>query len=347
MSKVKKIIDYVAHRPRGLYSLIKNSLKHKARIASGLEFPTHVTIEPTTRCNLRCPICETGNGSLERELQFIDYNLYCKLVDECMENGVNTILLYFMGESFLHPKIYEMINYASQRGIFIDICTNGDIVDPAKLVKSGIGQISVQIGGMTQETHGTYRRKSNLDRVLANVEKINQLQLTAKTKTIFELGFIVMKHNEHEVKKFVDYVNSLESFSGNIIDPCVRSVEEGLEFLPTDKKYWFYDIEEFKKGILRPAVTKTNNSCSWIWNSMVVMANGDIVPCCRDPRGSIILGNAVDTTLEEIWNGEKSVAFRNSILNNQSEIDICKLCAGYGYPQLLHEGKKGVYHDKV
>ena len=252
-----------------------------------------------------------------------------------------------MGESFLHPRIYEMIDYASQMGIFVDICTNGDIIDPVKVVNSGIGQLSVQIGGMTQETHSIYRRKSNISRVLAKVEKINELQLAAKTNTIFELGFIVMKHNEHEVKDFVDYVNSLESFSGNIIDPCVRTVEEGLEFLPTDKKYWFYDTEEFKKGILRPAITKTNNSCSWIWNSMVVMANGDVVPCCRDPRGSTVLGNAINTTLKNIWNGQKSVSFRNNILKNQGEIDICKLCAGYGYPQLLHEEKTGIKHDKV
>ncbi len=252
-----------------------------------------------------------------------------------------------MGESFLHPKIYEMINYASERGIFVDICTNGDIVNPPKLVASGIGQLSIQIGGMKQETHSRYRRKSNIERVLAKVEEINRLQLTAKTATIFELGFIVMKHNEHEVPDFVNYVNTLECFSGNIIDPCVRTVEEGWEYLPVDKKYWFYDVDDFKKGILRPVVKKTNNSCSWIWNSMVVMANGDVVPCCRDPKGSIVLGNAVDSTLQTIWNGEKSVAFREDILKNQSGIDICKLCAGYGYPQLVHEQKTGVKHDKI
>lgn len=347
MSATRKIAEYIVKQPRGLYSLIKNSIKHKTKIASGLSFPAHVTIEPTTRCNLRCPICETGNGSLDRRLDFMDYDLYVRLVDECAENNVNTILLYFMGESFLHPRIYEMIDYAAAKGIFVDICTNGDIINPEKVVACNLGQLSIQIGGMTQATHEQYRRKSNLERILKNVYRIQELLRVQKSTAIFEMGFIVMKHNEHEVHAFIDLVNSLENFKGNIIDPCVRTIEEGFEYLPENKKYWFYDVEDFKKGILRPAITKTNNSCSWIWNSMVVMVNGDVVPCCRDPKGENILGNVVDRTMKEVWNSSESVEFRESILRKQSDVGICNLCAGYGYPQLTHDEKLGIKHDKV
>lgn len=347
MRRLSRAFNYLTSKPRGLNSLLLNSAKHKLRRSNNLSFPSHVTIEPTTRCNLRCPICETGNGSLDRSLSFLDFDKYTNLVDECFHNDVNTILLYFMGESFLHPRIYDMIAYASRLGIFVDICTNGDIVKPSNVLASGVGQLSVQIGGMCQETHSIYRKKSQLDRVLKNVFELNKLQSTLMSDSILELGFIVMKHNEHEVPQFIDLVNSLENFKGNIIDPCVRNLEEADVFLPENKKYWFYDIEAYSSGILRPAVRKTNNSCSWIWNSAVVMVDGSVVPCCRDPRGTYIFGNAFESSLASVWNGSKAVEFREMILSNQSSVSLCELCAGYGYPQLLHENGSGVVHDKV
>lgn len=75
-----------------------------------------------------------------------------------------------MGEPFLVHDAYEMIDYASRRQIWVDTCTNGEFVDARSLIDAGLGPVSFQIGGMTQQTHETYRVRGDLDRALSNLE---------------------------------------------------------------------------------------------------------------------------------------------------------------------------------
>src|SRR5512145_1377052 len=42
--------------------------------------PPVLTIEPTNICNLRCPLCVTGNGSMERPYGRMDFEIYKRLI---------------------------------------------------------------------------------------------------------------------------------------------------------------------------------------------------------------------------------------------------------------------------
>ena len=39
-------------------------------------------IEPTDVCNLKCPLCPSGNGKLKRAKGFMDFSLFKKIIDE-------------------------------------------------------------------------------------------------------------------------------------------------------------------------------------------------------------------------------------------------------------------------
>jgi len=154
----------------------------------------------------------------------------------------NTLMFYFMGEPFLNKSSYDMIAYAKAKGIpFITTCTNGDFVDPQKLVASGIDEVNFQIGGMTQETHQTYRINSNLERVLKNLKETIRLRNQAGSKPKILSGFILMKHNEHEVETFRKSMAEWGADQVNVIDPCVRTHEQGLEYLQSHQSRWQYD----------------------------------------------------------------------------------------------------------
>ncbi|MFW5607577.1 MAG: SPASM domain-containing protein, partial [Campylobacter hyointestinalis] len=71
-----------------------------------------------------------------------------------------------------------------------------------------------------------------------------------------------------------------------------------------------------------------------IYYSMTIMVNGDVVPCCHDACGKEVMGNLIEQNLDDIWNGEKFQNFRDKIHNEQKNIDICKLCSGYGVSDL-------------
>jgi radical SAM protein with 4Fe4S-binding SPASM domain len=147
------------------------------------------------------------------------------------------------------------------------------------------------------------------------------------------VGFIVMRHNEHEVPTFLRWAKEIGVDRANVIDPCVRTVAQGHAMLPTDRRYWFYDEEAFQKGVLKPKVVP-DNECTWIWNSTTINWDGTVVPCCRDPHGRHTFGNAFERPLRDIWNDQPIREFRRRIVSEQRRVDICALCSGYGVPPL-------------
>jgi hypothetical protein len=62
--------------------------------------------------------------------------------------------------------------------------------------------------------------------------------------------------------------------------------------------------------------------------------NGDAVPCCRDANGENVLGNVFDEGLGRVFNGKSAREFRHGILKAQKDVGICRLCSGFGLPNL-------------
>lgn len=325
--------DLLQARPRGWKSLLYNTAMAKAKRVGPLMLPVHISIEPTNVCNLRCPVCETGNGSMQRTPGMLDVHLYKRFIDEIAPHTA-VLMYYFMGEPFLNKRAYEMIRYARQKDIYVETCSNGDYVDPAGVIYSDINQVSIQIGGMTQRTHEIYRVRGDLARVTRNLERIlEERRRNPGSNVQVEVGFVVMKHNEHEVPEFVRWAKEIGVDRANVIDPCVRTIAEGYDLLPEDKRYWFYDEEAFARGVLKPKHLP-DNECTWVWNSVMINWDGGVVPCCRDTQGKHPFGNVFETPLRQIWNGDAIRDFRRAIVSNQRDVDICRLCSGYGVPAL-------------
>lgn len=335
MANLNRVAALIQRRPKGWPNLLYNTAMAKAKLVGPLRMPVHVTIEPTNACNLQCPVCETGNGSMARPTGLLRFDRYTKLIDQIAPH-TSVLMFYFMGEPFLNKKAYEMIRYARQKGMYVETCSNGDFVDPEGVIYSDVNDISFQLGGMTQESHQAYRVNGNLARVQANLIGLIEARRKSPDSNVkISAGFVVMKHNEHEVPEFLRWAKEIGVDQANVIDPCVRTVSEGKLMLPEDRRYWFYDEAAFNKGVLKPKHLP-DNECTWIWNSVTINWDGSVVPCCRDPNGKHVFGNVFETPLAKIWNGSEMKAFRKRIVTEQGQVDICRLCSGYGVPQLMH-----------
>jgi radical SAM protein with 4Fe4S-binding SPASM domain len=262
-----------------------------------------------------------------------------KYILDQYDNSLRIIYFYFMGESFLNKDAYKMIRYAADRGIYVSACTNGNKIDPEQLVKSGIADIQFQISGTSDETHSRYRVNGKLEGVIGNVK--DTLSFRSKlgdriSRTYpmnITLGMILFKHNEHEVSEFRTLADRIGVDQWQIIDPCVRTVEQAHEYLPTDKRRWIYDPKALQKGILAPKRSPINY-CEYLYSAMTVQVDGNVVPCCRDVKGRWILGNVFEDDAYTIWNNKKYRSLRKSIAGNQKNLWLCKQCEGYGVPDL-------------
>lgn len=333
-----RIVQIIYRRPRGYRHFILSTISQMIGSARAYGRPVSITIEPTNICNLRCPVCETGANILGRRPRMMTYEEFTKIIDKVGPTA-NHVMFYYMGEPFLNKEIYRMVRYARDMGLYVMTCTNGDVVDPEALYESGINLISFQIGGMTQETHSIYRINSDLAKVMDNVSRyleIIRLRGRKSKEHQVEFGFIVMRHNEGEIQEFLRMAEVIGVDRKNIINPCVRTAQQGRDFLPRADEYWIYERKKFEEeNCLSPKKIYPENSCPWLYYSITILVDGNVVPCCRDPHGRQIVGNLLEESLEEVWNGPKLRGFRKAVFSHQGSVDICRLCPGEGLAALF------------
>jgi len=334
--KGRGMVWLLRRRPRGYKNFLLSTLSARLRTGRSFGNPVSITLEPTNICNLRCPVCETGAGLLGRKSEIMSYEKFVKIVNK-VGPGANHLMFYYMGEPFLNKEAYRMIRYARDMGLYVTTCTNGDLISPEALYESGINHISFQIGGLTQETHQVYRQNSDLSRVLKNLRSYVSI-IREKGKKLdeheIELGFIVMKQNENEIEGVLRLGKDLKVRT-TLISPCVRTPEQGKEFLPPDEKYWLYDRQSLEKcGRLIIKRVLPWRACPWIYYSITIHVDGNVVPCCRDPQGKYIMGNLLSDPLERVWNGKGFKRFRYQFSRRQDHLPLCALCPGEGTPDL-------------
>jgi radical SAM protein with 4Fe4S-binding SPASM domain len=326
-TKLEKIARLIARRNKAWWKAGLNYASMLAGTTYAPCLPVHLTIEPASVCNLQCPVCETGNRTLTRPQGLMSMEIYRAVVDK-MHRHINTVLLYFMGEPFLNPALYEMIRYARTKRIYVCICTNGEYVEAHKLIDTGVNEISFQISGVSDRTHQEYRRGAVLSRTLNNVTQLVQLRKKNNALDMsIELGMIVMKHNEHEVGAFKELAARLEVDRLHLIRPRVRSLAQAKDFLPNEKEYWLYDGNLYNRGVLSPQHHRwVSRQCFWLWNSTVITWNGDVVPCCNDVHGDHVMGNILREDMASIWNNDLYRRLRGAVLHHKQSVSLCGHC---------------------
>ncbi len=319
-------------------NLVKNISYGRSLCPDAFLYPIIAMIEPTRRCNLACPMCPVGSNQTY-QAKDMPLDRFQKILDELKPFLIH-LTLHNYGESFLHRYIYEMISYAKKEGVpDVNISTNGHIIDPSRVVDSGLDEIMISLDGITQKTYATYRRGGRLERVLENIRALDAEKRKKKTqKPLMELQFIIMKHNEGEIDGFRDLASGLgadrirfKTFNLQMSGP--ESCETGVEFLPTDTDYTRY--EDTQGRILKKHLEE--NRCKWPWERVVINTDGHVVPCCNDFDGRYSMGNLFSTPFRDIWFGSKYNRFRKSILKEWRKISLCANCPVPSFADLSFE----------
>ena len=277
--------------------------------------PPALMIEPTAACNLKCPVCPTGNGTLTRNVGQMRLDQFKNIIDE-IGDRIFHITLWGYGEPYIARDINEMVAYAKTKNIFVRTSTNGHFFTTQEeveaVVDSGLDNLIVALDGATQESLVKYRIGADFDEIVAGMKAIVQAKKDRGVDFPFvELQYIVMDHNEHEI-------------------PAARELakEIGVDRLTLKSTLRLNDDlqnERFGRGL------KENKVCSRVWFSTVINWDGTINPCCYDANGHFTFGRVnadTNTTFKDVWNGESFVSFREKSKRDKNSIDMCRGCHG-------------------
>lgn len=274
-------------------------------------FPTHLDIELASACQLRCPMCPTGNGMMSDDKKGVmAWAIFKKIVDEAKINGVYSIKLSWRGEPHLNKDMWKMVRYAKKIGIK-DVATlsNGENMNEehlVELVESGMDWISFSVDGM-KESYDRIRHPAKFDDIVFKIKKIVEIR------------------NRKSLKKPLIRIQSiLSSIEG---DPA-----EFFEFWgPIVDKVNFI-ADEDRADDMRNFPRDPNFICPSPWQRMTIGYDGEVFPCVSDYLARDPVGDVKSQTLKEIWNDKKISELRHAHLTKSafSKYDSCGDCCHGG-----------------
>lgn len=316
--------------PKRLYNVAKCYAAMKIGRTKVSGYPSIMMIEPTNFCNLKCVLCPTGNGTLKVPRGSMKFREFKKIIDECGPYLFN-LTLWNWGEPFLNKEIYDMIEYAKSKRIFVRVSTNGHLLKDTKnierVVRSGMDELIFSLDGASKETFMKYRKSGDFDVVMGNLKKLVETKKRLRSRSPFvEIQFIVMHHNEHEIPKIRQLakeigVDALKLKTVNLEMEVKGKKEENAKYLPKDEKYSRYS-KDLKKKVVGPG-------CTRLWMSSVINWDGSVSPCCYDPNRAFDFGNVFkEGGFMKVWNSPKYQAFRKALREKKGNIPMCRECSG-------------------
>ncbi len=310
-SVIQTIHDALPLEERGAFSEYRERWQATDRERLDQPFPLNVYLDINTACNLKCIFCTRGHAEQWREVapayfgnQRMGYQRFQSIIDECADHGLQG-LWFGGGETLLEKEIEKMVAYARGKGITdVTIVTNGHLLSQERilrLIEIPLTRISISLDAFTEETYerlrgGDYHKvKGNVERLLAMREDLGA------ALPIVRVSFVEHPENLHELHDFVAYW------------------QERVDVVDLQKLQQFdrTKIVQRENRVIR---------CTFPWRSVMIMSNGDVMPCCSlMVTSENTMGNVYDRPLKEIWDSERFKEFRLN-MKNGVYTETCKTC---------------------
>jgi radical SAM protein with 4Fe4S-binding SPASM domain len=275
-------------------------------------FPLKMMVESSSRCMLRCAMCPRDR--MTRPEGDMPFELFEKVIDEAAARGLYHLSMHQHGEPLMNERLPEMVQAAKARGVpIVNLTTNGVLLDDTAsraLIEAGLDTLVVSFDGITRETYARLRGvEKYFDRVRDNMLCFVRLREASGLPRPF---FRIHALRTPEVTD--EQVEAFRAEWARVADHVgvgeIASYGSGNEM--------------FDPG--RGAAAR-RVPCRHLWQQLVVLRTGDVVPCCVDINAQVTVGNVYEESLASIWRGERLSHYRAMHLAGRAdELPGCADC---------------------
>jgi len=332
-----------------------------------LQPPFMVSYSITTKCNLKCKHCysesidEPAPDELSTEDAF-------RLMDDLSNWGIG-LLVIDGGEPLCREDLFDIVKYASAKGIRTTLGSNGTLIDEAtakKMLDAGVRSIAISVDGVDAQTHDSFRGISGaFEQTLKGVEACHNSGLPFQFNTVIRKE--ILPQLEDMLHMAVDYgANAAEFFdlvaAGRAEQECRGQVlshderKRAMEWLaqaqedcpimirvpacpmyPLLLKEKHIQPKHFPAEMLQ-RVPYYGRGCAagMPMGYVMVKSNGDVNPCMLL---QINLGNIREQSIMSIWEDSPVLAQlrRRELLKGEcgdcSYRATCSGCRGRAYEE--------------
>lgn len=308
----------------------------------GEQYPSMLEIEPTTRCNHRCTMCEhTYWNEPGVDMKFEQFK---SIVDQF--SNLKWIGLTGIGASFVNKDFARMFQYLKQTSKpVIEIIDTFYMIDEkisTLLVESDIEVCWMSICGATKNTYESIMVGSDFERVVNNMKTLIEVKKRKGSRhPLISFHYIVQRENVEQIVPFIKLVHSLGGEVYEILFTILlhqyQEAKNLFTYIPEDilndahrtAKECGINIS-YNPRLNAPPIQHCVN-----WTMPFIFATGHVIPCCvgneannREFQKKTALGNVFEQSFKDIWFGEKYVEFRRKIRNGEVPAQ-CVGCVEY------------------
>jgi len=299
-------IDSQTKRLEALLHRVRFTFFPKLRLKSSI--PPYLLIEPTSVCNMRCPMCFQIDKSFTTNeyMGFMDIKLFKKTIDMAVNCGVQALTLASRGEPTLHPGLTEMLEYCAGKFIELKINTNASRLDAqlAQVVlSSNVTHVVFSVDSHLKCEYEQIRRGGVFEDVLHNIQYFSELRESRPDQFMSTRvsGVRFLKsQDEAEFKRFWE----------NYVDDAMLSNAE---------ERW-----DTYNNPISPHIGR----CFYPLERLYVWHDGTLNPCDVDYKSYLSPGNIDDfETLTDAWQSDGLKALRTCHeTGDRAEFDPCCRC---------------------
>ena len=217
-----------------------------------------------------------------------------------IEGYTDYLYFHLLGEPVLHPKINEFIDCASDC-FKINITTNGYLIKRIENNKN-IRQLNISLHSFDLKYH------KSVEDYLGDI--VNSAKVLSESGTF--ISYRIWASCEHKDA----ILNYLSKYYQKEITFEKQTIQKNI-FLDVDHQFEWPTTEGQKEN---------NGSCLGLKAHIGILVNGDVVPCCMDTKGDIVLGNIHTESLETIIQSTKAQAILKGFQENKRIEQLCQNC---------------------
>lgn len=327
--------------------------------AMRIDLPQKAQIEPVGTCNLKCRMCavQFRHAALPA---WMDWGLYTEVIDQ-LSPRLQYLHLQGLGEPLLHPRFFDMVNYAARRNITVSTSTNMTLLDAGRAkecLKSGLDALHVSLDAASAQVYETIRLNASFETVKDNLSGLLELARLEHSRLKVCIVMVLMRTNIDELPGLVRLAKELAIDEVHVQQLCQDVAEQDL---PQDFRPWAGLMREqavcdkdaavvtsvlaqarrlaVQLGVnlrlprlqARPGLDAATGQerCDWPWTSAYITFDGYALPCCIACAPDLIhLGNVAESGIDAIWNGTAYHRFREE-LQQSVPPTICRSCSIY------------------
>lgn len=285
--------------------------------------PIGAKFETANLCNLRCPGClhgEDPRGAAFRSKRYMTPEVFGTLLDGLWRDAF-IMFLYHKGEPFLNPALLDLCEAARSRRVATVVSSNFSLPFSDAQIEAialrGPRYLTVSCDGLSQEVYERYRVGGRVETVLANMRRLVEARRQSGTpSSTLAWQFIVFDHNRHELDAAMDKAREI-GVDQFVVTRDAGDICRDGHALGTGQAGLMPDPFPFK--------------CRWLWSMPVFLYDGEMTACCNyDWSVERHLGNAVEHSVQSLWQGENYALNRRLVTGKERCADhaqaFCSRC---------------------